>query len=206
MKKIVTLAGIILYCLIANGCQRVEPEVRAYPLAIGLDYTGTSYKIYYAMPDLSAYTGDGKSTQKHDLLWTYEGSNFKEIEKQVRSSREQLLDLGHVQVILFGENLLNSGIPYEEVIKYLNDEPMLGSGAYVFSSAALEDVMKQNGEMTDSLGEYLVDLVDKENAVEQREMPKTLQDLYNAWYNGEPVPSLLKVVLEQNYIKVQPSD
>ena len=78
----------------------------------------------------------------------------------------------------------------------------LGSGAYVFSCSNLEEIMKQNGETTDSLGEYLVDLVDKEEGVEQREKPKILQTLYNAWYNKEPVPKLLRVVFEQEYMKV----
>lgn len=206
MKKWLPIICIILFSCIGTGCQRVEPEVRAYPLALGLDYTGVSYRIYYAMPDMAAYTGEGKSAEKHDLLWMYEGRDFKEIEKQVRSSREQLLDLGHVQVILFSDALLNSGQPYEEVLKYLSGEPALGSGAYVFSCASVDEIMQQNGEMTDSLGEYLVDLVDKEQGVEQREKPKMLQRLYNAWYNEEPVPKLLKVVLEQNYIKVIESD
>lgn len=206
MKKWIVIVGMLWTCLMVNGCQRVEPEVRAYPLALGLDYTGASYRIYYAMPDMAAYTGEDKSAEKHDLLWVYEGADFKEIEKQVRSSREQLLDLGHVQVILFSEALLNSGQPYEEVLKHLNSEAALGSGAYVFSCTSLDEIMQQNGEMTDSLGEYLVDLVDKEQGVAQRERPKTLQRLYNAWYNGEPVPKLLQVVLEQNYIKVMESE
>ena len=206
MKKCIIIMGVIWTCFVLNGCQRVEPEVRAYPLAIGIDHTGASYRIYYAMPDMATYTGEDKSAGKHNLLWVYEGTDFKEIEKQVRSSREQLLDLGHVQVILFSEALLNSGQPYEEVLKYLNSETALGSGAYVFSCSSLDEIMHQNGEMTDSLGEYLVDLVDKEQGVEQRERPKTLQKLYNAWYNGEPVPKLLKVVLEENYIKVMESD
>lgn len=202
VKKWGLVLGIALLSFINMGCQRVEPEVRAYPLALGIDYTGESYRIYYAMPDMAAYTGEGKAAKTHELTWVYEGSNFKEIEKQVRSSREQLLDLGHVQVILFSEGLLSSGQPYETVLQYLTDEAVLGSGAYVFSCSSLDEIMRQNGEMTDSLGEYLVDLVDKEEGVAQREKPKTLQQLYNAWYNGEAVPKLLRVVLEQNYIKV----
>lgn len=199
------MIGILIISISITGCQRVEPEVRAYPLAIGLDYTGEVYRIFYAMPDLGAYTGDGKTAEKHDLTWMYEGKDFSEIEKQVRSSREQLLDLGHVQVILFTERLLNAGSPYEEILVYLQDEADLGSGAYVFACGNIDEIMNKNGELSNSIGEYLVDLVDKEEGVEQREKPKTLQKLYNAWYNEEPVPDLLKVVLEENYIKVEES-
>lgn len=205
MKKVTLFVGLLFF-LMLTGCQRVEPEVRAYPLALGFDYTENGYRIYYAMPDLAAYTGEGKAGENHELLWVYEGADFQEIEKQVRSSREQLLDLGHVQVILFSEKLLKSGNPYEEVLRYLDGEAMPGSSAYVFSCGMLDAVMQQNGVLTDSLGEYLVDLIDKEQGVSEREKPKTLQNLYNAWYNKEPVPALLKVQLEQNYIKVLESE
>lgn len=202
MRKWIFIAASCIVGFLFCGCRNIEPEVRAYPLAIGIDYTGQLYRIFYAMPDMAAYAGDGKNTEMQNLTWLYEGTDFQDIEKQVRSSRQQLLDLGHVQVLLFSEGLLNSGQPYEQVLTYFEEKKELGSGAYVFSCVNLEEIMKQNGEITDSLGEYLVDLVDKEEGVEQREKPKTLQTLYNAWYNGEAVPKLLRVVLEKEYIKV----
>lgn len=202
MKKWIFIMASSVLGILLIGCRKIEPEVRAYPLAIGIDYTGQTYRLFYAMPNMSAYAGDGKNTEKLKLTWMYEGIDFKDIEKQVRSSRQQLLDLGHVQILLFSEGLLNSGQPYENALVYLEEKTELGSGAYVFSCSNLEEIMKQNGETTDSLGEYLVDLVDKEEGVEQREKPKILQTLYNAWYNKEPVPKLLRVVFEQEYMKV----
>lgn len=204
IKKLL-YAVFLLGILLLTGCRRVEPEVRAYPLALGLDYRDGLYRIYYAMPDLSAYSGDGKGGEKQDLLWLYEGDSFQNIEKQVRSSRDQLLDLGHVQTILFADTLLQSGEPYEQVLQYLEEQKELGSSAYVFSCEALDQVMEQNGKMTESLGEYLVDLIDKEEGVARRERPKILQHLYNAWYNGEEVPALLQVEYKDSYLVVKES-
>lgn len=206
IKKCIYILGLFILGCFVLGCSRIEPEVRAYPLAIGLDYTGKEYRIFYAMPDMNAYTGEGKSAKKDDMTWMYQGYDFSEIEKQVRSIRGQLLDLGHVQVLLFTERLLQSKKSYEEVLTYLQEEAVLGSGAYVFSCGNIDEIMYQNGETTESLGEYLVELIDKEEGEEQREKPKTLQRLYNAWYNNENVPDLLKVVLENGHIRVLPSD
>lgn len=205
IKKVIYMTGILSLGCFCLGCQRVEPEMRAYPLAIGLDHTGEEYRIFYAMPDMNAYTGDGETAKKEDLTWLYQGVDFTEIEKQVRSSRQQLLDLGHVQVLLFTDRLLTSGKPYEETLAFLQEEAVLGSGAYVFACSNIDEIMYQNGTMTDSLGEYLVDLVDKEKGEAKREKPKTLQSLYNAWYNKEKVPDLLRAALEEEYLRVLPS-
>lgn len=206
-KKFMAVLAVLLFLGFARcGCRRVEPEVRAYPLALGFDYRDGAYQIYYAMPDLSAYSGDGKGGEQQELLWQYGGDSLDEIEKQVRSSRDQLLDLGHVQTIMFSEVLLQSGKPYEEVLQFLNERKELGSSAYVFSCENLDQIMSQNGEMTESIGEYLVDLIDKEEGVPQRERPKILQQLYHAWYNGKPVPRLLQIEYKDSYLVVKESD
>lgn len=198
--------AVLLLGTAVSGCRRIEPEVRAYPLALGFDYRDGAYQIYYAMADLAAYSGDGKGSEQQELLWQYEAASPEEIEKHVRSSRDQLLDLGHVQAILFSEAVLQSEKPYKEILQYLNEQPELGSSAYVFACEELEQIMSQNGKMTESIGEYLVDLIDKEEGVPQRERPKILQQLYNAWYKEEDVPGLLQIEYKDSYLTVKESD
>lgn len=181
-----------------TGCSRVEPELRAYPLAMGFDWADGKYNIYYAMPDLSTFTGEGKPSDTTELLWVYEGANYGEIEQVVRQTKQQKLDLGHVQVILFGEGLLENSEAYDTTMKYLLDQPVLGSGSYVFRCPELASVMGENGNMTDSLGEYLADLIKKEKA-----QPAVVQDLYNAWYNKEALPQLMTVRSRDGQIEVE---
>lgn len=182
----------------AAGCSRVEPERRAYPLAMGLDWAEGKHSVYYAMPDLSTFTGEGKSAGTEELLWVYAGEDYKEIEKQVRQTKGQEADLGHVQVILLGEGLLGNTQAYDTTMKYLLKQPVLGSGSYMFQCPELKKVMEENGNVTDSLGEYLSDLLKKEKAE-----PVVLQDLYNAWYNKESRPQLMTVRIVEGKIEVE---
>lgn len=195
-KKLIGV--LMLSAILLMGCRRVEPEMRAYPLALGFGYEDNGYQVLYAMPNLSPYTGDGKEPEKRELLWDYTGDSYEKIDDRVRETREQKIDLGHVQVILFEDNLLGNVDKYEETINYLLKQTTLGSNAYVFSTDGLEKLMAENGQMVDSLGEYLVDVLKKDE-----KETTTLQELYNAYYNQESMPDLLKVRLQDNQILIE---
>lgn len=197
---ILCLLGLFLLGLgiTGTGCSRVEPELRAYPLAMGFDWADGKYNVYYAMPDLSTFTGEGKTADTTELLWVYEGSDYGEIEQVMHQTKQQKLDLGHVQVILFGKGLLENPEAYDATMNYLLDQPVLGSGSYVFRCPKLAAVMGENGNMTDSLGEYLTDLIKKEKS-----QPAVVQDLYNAWYNKETLPQLMTVRIRDGQMEVE---
>lgn len=194
---VLALMAVLLVCF--SGCRRIEPELRSYPLAMGFDWVDGRYQVYYAMPDLGTYTGEGKAEDTTSLLWTYNGASYEEIDKLINQSREQQVDLGHVQVILMGEGLLGYADAYDETMEYLLEQPVLGSGSYVLKCQDLAAVMETNGVMTDSLGEYLADLIHKASG----EQPEVLQDLYNAWYNGEAAPQLMNVQVTEERIEVE---
>lgn len=199
MRLMLVLTVFAFVCML-GGCRRVEPELRAYPLAMGFDWSKESgYTVYYAMPDLAAYTGEGKAGEKRELLWTYQGSTYRDIEENLIKTREQQADLGHVQTIILGKDLLNNARAYQDTMSYLVSQPMLGSGSYVFQSAVLGQVMGENGQTVDSLGEYLVELLDKEKGPK----PVILQNLFNAWYNDEPVPGLMDVRMGKERLEVE---
>ena len=74
--------------------------------------------------------------------------------------------------------------------------PDLGSGAYVFVCDNVGSVMEAGSQKTDSLGRYLVDLIDKLPQKKQ----VILQDLYNAYYNQQHLPQLEEILLENEEI------
>jgi hypothetical protein len=60
-KKKVTVAGLVLVItLTGSGCAAVEPEKRAYPLALGAGVSENGFVLKYAMPDMSTATGQEK--------------------------------------------------------------------------------------------------------------------------------------------------
>lgn len=195
MLVILLMAGLL-------ATHRLEPELKVYPLAMGFDVTETGYQVYYDIPELSVYTGEGKPMEESERIWHFQGIGNGDIEQQIARTKKQTPDMGHVQAILLGSSLLADSVKYTEVLESFIQEPMLGSGAYVFFSNDLQEVMSVSAAATDSLGEYLVDLIDK--SPDRR--PIILQDLYNAYYNEEQLPQILEVLIENGTIAVNGLD
>lgn len=199
-KGIVILAVLLAVGLI--GSHRLEPELRVYPLAMGFDVIETGYLVYYDMPDLSVYTGEGKPMEESERIWSFQGNGNKDIERAIAETKKETPDMGHVQAIILGSGLLADPVKYGEVLESFVQEPMLGSGSYVFFSNDLKNVMNTSANQTDSLGEYLVDLIDKSPG----RRPVILQDLYNAYYNKEPLPKMMEVLVDEETIAVNGLD
>lgn len=193
MRKKGIVGLLILGVLGLIGVHRLEPELRVYPLAMGFDLTSEGYRVYYDIPDLSVYTGDSKPMEEEERVWSFAGTGSRDINRQILETKKETPDMGHVQAILFGKNLLMQPEKYAQVLESFVNEPMLGSGAYVFAADDLAAVMSISAAQTDSLGGYLVDLLDKT----PKKRPVIMQDLYNAYYNGEMIPEMTKIEVEQ---------
>ena len=187
-------AIIILLVIGLLGAHRLEPELRVYPLAMGFDLSSAGYQVYYDIPDLSVYTGEGKPMEETERIWSFQGTGNQDIEKQIAEMKKETPDMGHVQAIIFGSRLLADPVKYAEVLESFVSQPTLGSGAYVFFTGDLQGIMGVSAKKTDSLGEYLVDLLDKSPEKE----PVLLQDLYNAYFNQEPLPEMMELVVEDD--------
>ena len=80
-KKKVTVAGLVLVItLTGSGCAAVEPEKRAYPLALGAGVSENGFVLKYAMPDMSTATGQEKPDEDPISVLTLSGRDFQEIE------------------------------------------------------------------------------------------------------------------------------
>lgn len=202
MKKKGILIVLVILVAALVGSHRLEPELRVYPLAMGFDAAEEGYQVYYDIPDLSVYTGEGKPMEESERIWSFQGSGNQDIERAIARTKKETPDMGHVQAIILGSNLLDDPAKYADVLESFVQEPMLGSGSYVFFSDDLQGVMKTSASQTDSLGKYLVNLIDK--LPDRR--PVILQDLYNAYYNKEPLPELMEVLVENETITVNGLD
>ncbi len=195
-KWIWLIVGIFLWGIVTVS--HLEPEHRVYPLAMGFDISEKGYEVYYDIPDLSRYTGEGKPMEQEERVWHFVGSDSQEIEKSITQSKKETPDMGHVQVILLSKDVLNNPDAYRQILTSFVNKPMMGSSAYAFGCENLSGVMNTASEKTDSLGAYLVDLVDKISEVK----PVLLQDLYNAYYNGTSIPDLMEIQTKDGQLLV----
>ena len=183
----------------------VPLEDRAFPLSVAVDYTEGKYEVYYGMPDLSAETGqdkEGENSGQKETVVCYRGRSMEETEELFLRSQEDYLDLGHVKAFLLGENLLKNKNAYEALLAYLEEKPSVAGNIYVFSCRSPREIMELEGTELDSLGTFLVRIVESRPYSRQEEQTD-LQSLYNAWHNQENRPSMLQVDAEGQTLLVK---
>lgn len=191
-SKPVLLAAILALSLSACG---VALENRSFPLSMGVDYQDGEYQVYYGLPDLSGVTGQNKDSENQkagEKADFYQGKTMEDAEKDFQNSQEDYLDTGHLKVLLLGNGLLDDQEAYKNLLHYLEDKPSVAGNIYVFSCSQLGDVMSMDGQEMDSMGDYLTGIVENRPDSQAKEQTD-LQDLYNAWHNGEERPGLLEV-------------
>ena len=199
-KAACACAVILSGCLFLGGCGAVEPEKRMYPLALGVNTDGQGFKVTYGMPDLPRATGQGKQEEGGSLpVLSIQGADFQEIQKRYDRSQEKYLDISHIQVILLGNALVESG-RWQEFLSWLKQEPFMGENVYLFSTEDPETVLALDGEGS-SMGEFLTGLLENRLPGQQKE-GVTLRQVYHLWYQEGALMHLPVIKAENDSIQV----
>lgn len=195
-------AACILFTavLTVSGCAAIEPEKRMFPLALGAAETEEGVELIYGMPDLPQATGQEKQEDgKNVSVLPIAGKDFSEIEKKYDRSQEKYLDMSHLQVILVGTSLLESG-KAQEFLEYLKEEPFVGENVYLFRTPDPLAVLSWDKSGT-SVGEYLTGLLENRLPEKQKE-GVTLRQVYHRWYQDGTLEELPLILLEQGELQV----
>ena len=152
--------------LLLTGCGGVEPEKRAYPLAVSFDLTKDRLRVIYAMANLAVSTGQGKGKEDTGGQQTLRlsGENMEEIMEKYNRTQEYYLDLGHLQAVILGENLLKDQEAYDYILDYLGKKSGSRRDGGIVSQRRSEEVMKLNGGEMESLGTYLTGIYENRPA------------------------------------------
>lgn len=200
-KKKVAAAGLIMFIgLTGTGCAAVEPEKRLYPLALGAGVSEEGFVLKYAMPDMNVTTGQEKPDEDPVSVLTLTGKSFSEIEEVYNRSQEKFLDLGHLQVVILDENMLEE--EYRSVlIPYLKQEEHVGEDVYVFRTQMLGDVFRWKGAQESSVGEYLQGIQENRTTGQQKK-GVTLREVYHQFYQDGTLPWLPSVRVDGELLEV----
>lgn len=199
---------IFYFGIFLTGCQTVEPEKRAYPLVVGIDWREGKYQVCLGMAQLADSTGQGKQggeEQQGDDTGALmlSGDSKEAIQEMYNRTRELYLDTGHVQSVIFGKNLLQEEERIRKVLRELERETALGNSAYVFGADDPEKIFKQNGAQVQSLGEFLSGIY--ENRKNQGD-PMVLADIYREIHNRGKIPDIPWIIVAQNQIIVDKTE
>lgn len=200
-KGIVTFvcASAILWL---TGCGGVEPEKRMYPLALGADYSDGKFELTYGIPDLPKSTGQEKNGEDQGnsapAIW---GETFSEIESLYSRTQQKYLDMGHLQVLVMGQDLLDSS-HWRQVLEYLKQEPTIGENVYVFRCENAAEAVGWVSPQETSLGEYLLGLL--ENTPDGGPAQAvTLREVYHEFYDRGALPVLPELKIGDGELEVQ---
>lgn len=190
----------LVLSLLLSGCAAIEPEKRMYPLALGVNTSEAGFSMIYGMPDLPQATGQEKEEKEKDAsVLSIAGKDFSEIRERYDRSQEKYLDMSHIQVILMGDQLLESG-RWTEFLAFLDQDPFVGENVYVFRTEDPSAVLSWDSGGT-SIGEYLTGLLEN-RLPDQQKKGMTLRQVYYQWYKDGTLPSLPVIVLEKEEIQV----
>ena len=193
-------AGILFLCLLFSGCAAIEPEKRMYPLAMGIQESNGEFRLSYGMPDLPQATGQGKpEEEKSASVLTIMGRDFSEIKTNYNRSQEKYLDIGHLQVILFSNEILQ-GEKWKEFLSYIKKEPLAGENIYLFRTEDPEKILNWNNGGT-TAGEYLKGLLENRLPEDKKE-GVTLRQAYYQWYKDRTLPEFPRILLEGEELQV----
>ena len=193
-----TIVALAVFILALNGCAGIEPEKRMYPLALGAEWSEDGWTLIYGMPELPGAEGQEKEESQNSVL-SIKGNDFDEIEKIYNRSQEKYLDMGHLQVLILKNQLVQSEY-WKELLAYLEKEPLIGENVYVFRSEYPEQIMKWNKNGS-STGEYLLGIL--ENRIpEQEKNGVTLRQVYQQHYENNTLPDIPEIILQDEEIQV----
>ena len=196
-----TAAALLLVSLLGlTGCAAIEPEKRMYPLALGVDVSEQGFSMTYGMPDLPQATGQEKPEENGSIpVLSITGKDFQEIGEIYDRSQEKYLDISHIQVILLGNSLMESG-KWRELFSYLKEDPFMGENVYLFRTEDPEAVLSWDSKGS-SVGAYLTGLLENRLPGQQKS-GVTLRQAYHQWYQDGTLVSLPLIVFEEEGIQV----
>ena len=190
----------VAFLLFLSGCAAIEPEKRMYPLALGVNTSEEGFSLIYGTPDLPKATGQEKEEEeKESSVLSVAGRDFVQIREKYDQSQEKYLDMSHIQVILMGNQLVESG-RWTEFLTYLDQDPFVGENVYVFQTENPSAVLAWDSGGT-SIGEYLTGLLEN-RLPDQQKKGMTLRQVYHQWYKNGTLPALPAILLENEEIRV----
>lgn len=198
-RKTAAIFSVLLFTL--SGCGGVEPEKRMYPLALGADIEDRKFQLTYGVPDLPKATGQEKNGEDQgNAAPSVSGDSFQEIEQLYSRTQEKYLDMGHLEILVLGQSLLDGG-RWEQVLEYLKQEPTIGENVYVFRSSNAAEAVGWGSPQETSLGEYLLGLLEN-NPDGSPSQAVTLRELYHEMYDRGALPALPDLIIQGEELEV----
>mgnify|MGYP004568738149 FL=1 len=195
IKRYLCIAFLLSAALPLAGCNTRELEDRSFPLAIGIDETGSGCSVAFYFPQLSEIA-DEKAKSDEGESFRVVADSYYEAWQTYEADSENSLDYNHLKVLVFGMDFLENENALEQFLEFAVSQENFARNTLVFvASPDASDILSLNGGLNEPVGTFLEDMVTGSTVYKTHAMP-TLGDLYNEYYNRNSV--LFLPVLSEN--------
>lgn len=182
MKRKVIALILVCMCTLLTGCwDKVEVDRNAFVSVIGIDVgkdirnkealekvePGEPFgemgleriNVTFAFPDISKYTSQNPeiSSDKHVKTPAY---SMEDALSNAVSKSSRVINLGHSDLLLLGDELLQYPESVKEIVDFLARSPLVNRTMYVaMTEGNVEDFFNFKIEMEKTLGNYLTGLM-----------------------------------------------
>lgn len=189
---------LLVLSFFMTGCSTTELEERCFPVVttVGFEDGKISYCAGFPRATNSAQ-GDSKSTEIQVSMVLL--STFEEAKSKYESHLNKDADYNHLKVLVLEEDLLESGIGYEDMLGYLAETEEFPRNTYVCVVDDVEELLEMEKNLPQDLGSYLEEYL--KNHEEKKDKLLTLGDLMDEMANQEMVLYLPYLEAEENYVE-----
>lgn len=170
MKKMLMLSLMaISISLFLSGCEKnYDIEDKNFVLVLGIDKSETEnvYVFTYSFADLSGYRGE-KGDTVGSKVYSVNAASLNEAGILYEENNYRELDYGHIKAIVFGAGMLeDSESIYDLSYEMWKDNSFSKTVSVFIGENTAAQIVALDEEMTESLGQYLRGMMEREDFTE----------------------------------------
>ena len=155
IKRYLCIAFLLSAALPLAGCNTRELEDRSFPLAIGIDETGSGCSVAFYFPQLSEIA-DEKAKSDEGESFRVVADSYYEAWQTYEADSENSLDYNHLKVLVFGMDFLENENALEQFLEFAVSQENFARNTLVFvASPDASDILSLNGGLNEPVGTFL---------------------------------------------------
>lgn len=157
------LVVIPIFILFA-GCNSTELEDRCFPMLEAVSVKSDEIHFSYVFPELET-----KEAKEPEKLYSHNGGigvDYEDAKESCESNLVKTVDINHLKILLLGKSYFEDTKQQSKMLKSLQTHENIPRNAYVLVADDVDDIIKNSGELSEDLGTYLEQLLEKKQKEE----------------------------------------
>lgn len=197
LAKVIFTAVFAAAILGTHGKKPISIESREYATAQCIG-KADSLKISYLFPEMKGSPSKNEDSGEKKSVFQTEADSLDEAEQIFQEYSEKSVDFRHLQCVILEESVVRDEKTMELLVNDWKNEGKYERNAYVFCCRDINEILKMEGELETSLGQYLNTRMTKlkeMNGKETIRLGKMMDLFYEGKLNREEISTLSEELL-----------